>query len=855
MKKIIMLVMAALLLAGGIMPVSAAESAAERSVAKLKGLGVLDESYSAGGNMKRGDFAKILAALYDNTTVYYTGETYFVDMEKETDRELVKAVNLLASYGVIKGYPGASFRPQEPLSREDAEVALVRMLGYEYVAEEAGGYANGYIATASKIGLTSGIAGAETVNGAVAVMLDNALDIKVLNRVDWNGDMKLEQGDETLMQSLLGIETYRGVIYAAGKMSIADIYTAKDGYIRAGDRVFKSDYDMKAVQPLIGRTAEVYYYEDDGEDVICYLRDMQKETVLTVEIGGDTVLGSGTLTYKNGTRTRSVKISAAPYILYNGRPADRIPELGQTGTITCISETGKEYNILIIEDYKTHVVDRVYDEGSGIVSKYAQEELPDLSEIEELYIWDKDNNDIKLSDIAENDVLSVMQSEDGEFMLIRLSRSSFFGKLDAIDGGSYKDYRLSISAVEYTVTPELYSYLQGVSASSLIMLTEDFYTDIFGRIAHVNLQGTSANKGMVGYLLRTYHDFDLEKAGIKVFNESGRFEQLILSDNMKFNDYGKIIEGLAACDWFVDNVKPGQLIYYKTNSDGEVSSVQTAAARSCDGFYKMCSVAEQRYRSAQKCFGSKVIVRGDTVVFNVPSDEKDLLNEACYSIGAISGFVSGTRYSASFYALQKDAYTADIILYPQSYDGEVKNTVVMADKLLNTLNSSGDPVQRLYCWNIGGALTSFDAKDGVELKKTNLAVGGAVSGGEVRLGRGDIIRYTLNPNNEICSYYMIYSCENDTYYPNSNPYMNGTSEEYRFGFGTPLGMDGTILKVQYRDSGEIEYFDVASSKVVIAERDGEITEGNISELVRKDIYAVFIYAPNNSPSIIYAYKN
>lgn len=101
---------------------------------------------------------------------------------------------------------------------------------------------------------------------------------------------------------------------------------------------------------------------------------------------------------------------------------------------------------------------------------------------------------------------------------------------------------------------------------------------------------------------------------------------------------------------------------------------------------------------------------------------------------------------------------------------------------------------------------------------------------------------------------MIYSCDTDTYYPNSNPYIKGSTEKFRFGLGKALGMDGTILKVQYRGSGEIEYFDVAASKVLIAERGGEITEGTISELVRGDISAVFVYAPNNSPTIIYAYK-
>lgn len=67
-------------------------------------------------------------------------------------------------HGVLD--PGGAFRPNAPISREDMAVMLVRALGYQSVAEQAGGYAipftdvtthKGYITVAYDIGMTNGV--------------------------------------------------------------------------------------------------------------------------------------------------------------------------------------------------------------------------------------------------------------------------------------------------------------------------------------------------------------------------------------------------------------------------------------------------------------------------------------------------------------------------------------------------------------------------------------------------------------------------------------------------------------------------------------------------------------------------
>lgn len=862
MRRIVALITAAVFIIGtSLLSANAvtAEFAEEPGFQKLIGLKILPDGFAAQGNMTRGEFAKILAALYQNENVIESETAFFNDLGEVKDKGTVQAVNFLASRGVLKGYPDADFRAGDSLEREEAAVALIRILGYEYVAETEGGYPSGYSQTALKIGLLSGLKGNEPVNTALAVMLDNALDIKVLERGKWGGELELNRGEKTLMQTLLKLEKLCGLVYSVGNMALSEEYCVKENYAAIGNNIFKAACNIKTVQKLIGYTGNAYYREENGEYVLYYLQDTKRERTLTVELGRDTALSGETLTYydKNG-KMKTVMLDAAPYVIYNGRPTDKIPALGNNGSITCIQGESGKYDRLIIEDYKTYVVDKVFDEGYGIVSKYTAKDLPYLTEPDEVCLVDKNGSDMKISEIAENDVLSVMQSLDGKFISMRLSRGGFLGKLDAISGDSYDDYRLRISGIEYRVTPEFYEYLTEWNETSLLLLVDNFYKDVFGRVAHVDVP-SSFRRNTLGYLTGVAKRNGFQQPKIKVFTQDGVFEELSLSEKMEFDEYGRKVDSLAACDWFAENIKSGQVIYYKKNRDNEVTFIQTAASQERDGLWQMSSVTEKRWRTNQKCFGSKAMIRDDTVIFVVPMEPKDFSNESYYRIGSLSTFANSKKYSVIPYSLQKDAYTADALVYPADFKGTLMDSVLLADDVVQNLNNNGVMVDRLYAWNISGALTSFNAKEDVDLKQTNLPFAGSLPDGEIiPLSKGDIIRYAGTPDNEIGSYYMIYSYETDTYYSNTNPYLKTDGEEYRFGMGKVLGIEGTNLKVQYRNSNEIEYFNVEKTNVVIVSGHGDRTKirtGSIAELKREDISNVFIYAPSNNPTIIYAYED
>lgn len=92
------------------------------------------------------------------------------------------AICVLKSQGYIDGNGDGTFAPDDKVTYEQAIKMLVGILGYTPLAEEAGGYPDGYIKTAELIGLTENISFERSdyaLRKDIAVMLDTALDIPI----------------------------------------------------------------------------------------------------------------------------------------------------------------------------------------------------------------------------------------------------------------------------------------------------------------------------------------------------------------------------------------------------------------------------------------------------------------------------------------------------------------------------------------------------------------------------------------------------------------------------------------------------------------------------------------------------
>ena len=113
--------------------------------------------------------------------VIYGSNMLYSDMP--TSHWAEKAVGFLREYNVISAYPDGSFHPDENITYTEAAAMLVKLLHYGEYANQNGGYPNGYMDCADKLGLTKGI----TLNAedavpreTAALMIQRALDIPIL---------------------------------------------------------------------------------------------------------------------------------------------------------------------------------------------------------------------------------------------------------------------------------------------------------------------------------------------------------------------------------------------------------------------------------------------------------------------------------------------------------------------------------------------------------------------------------------------------------------------------------------------------------------------------------------------------
>ena len=97
-------------------------------------------------------------------------------------------INVAVDVGVINGYPDGTFLPENQVTFAEAIKMIVAALGYTPKAEAMGGYPGGYLAVAAEEEITDGVNVVGTLSanrGAVAMMVDNALDVYLMEQVSY----------------------------------------------------------------------------------------------------------------------------------------------------------------------------------------------------------------------------------------------------------------------------------------------------------------------------------------------------------------------------------------------------------------------------------------------------------------------------------------------------------------------------------------------------------------------------------------------------------------------------------------------------------------------------------------------
>ena len=156
LKKLIIYILAASIILTVPVSYAGTNEAADKAytVYLFESLGIIDNAgdyiNKLDGQMTRGEFAILAAGLYNGIGAS-RGYQAFKDVPDS--HSAAKAVNLLASNGIISGTSGNNFEPDRTIEYNEALSIVLKMLGYGDFIGYNGGYPSGCHAVVNKFKL------------------------------------------------------------------------------------------------------------------------------------------------------------------------------------------------------------------------------------------------------------------------------------------------------------------------------------------------------------------------------------------------------------------------------------------------------------------------------------------------------------------------------------------------------------------------------------------------------------------------------------------------------------------------------------------------------------------------------
>lgn len=593
MKKIIGIFMALVMMLTSLnLAAAAADSSAsdnsavsDRYIELFSSLGVFSKTYNRTDSITRAQYAQMLTRLlgYEYRLSSMRGVAY---SDVAVDYTFSKEINLMNVLGIMIAKEGDKFCPEDKLTMDDAVASMVRALGYTTVAEKSGGAPDGYNKVADMLGIRKGISSKlmtpYAAAGAVARLFYNSLDVEILSYT--NG--------MTIFKDYLELERGTGQVTAVYGMSLIDGTVLENGEIMIGDRSFETS--LTSLMSYFGCTVEYYCHEDKntGNYTLTYVRPLKKSEEVTVYSADIEDFEDNRLYYsEEGKRNYStLRISSDAIVLYNGRTVASLESkyIPKNGYIKCIStEGGQPYNVVIIFDYQSFVVDSVFN--GGISFKYGNafkstngNSYTTLNLSSDNSIIERDGNYIQPEAISKNEVVSVAFS--GKTYYITVSKETVKGVIRQIDSESMT---VRINSDEYVVDETFAKLVDGGAEGTRPFasnLNATFYLDLANRIVGMTVASSDMRYGY----LKTVDD---EAYTVKIYDINEReFVKFNIDKNCKLNGEKKTQEYIATAlleyrnecnsktrydsnDTITDLVPP--IIKFRTNEDFDLSAIVT----------------------------------------------------------------------------------------------------------------------------------------------------------------------------------------------------------------------------------------------------------------------------------------
>lgn len=754
----------------------------------------------------RAEFVKMMINLYGYSEISAMGESQEMFSDIPVEHWARPYINFAASVGIFQGYPDGTFRPDDKVLVQDCIKTLVVALGYDIVAQQKGGYPNGYILVAAEEKLTRDVTAAyesPAKRGDVMTLIYNALDINILQEAYDGTNVIYEESDDTFRSLLTDQDEkvmLKGLVTANSETwLIKPISNLRDDEVEISGMIFAVGNTNAA--DYIGQEVQIYCHEKETENrwEIINIAPTNKNHVETIAAEEYMSFTGTRIEFERDGRKEYVAVAPTAGYLYNNRVLPTVDTSYmnlQNGNITVVDNDGDEaYDYVFINSYESLVVDKAYSNGT----LYFKNEFKLNGQ--NFLVLDETNTDLHFSienaqgepmnysDIQDNDVVSVFSSEDGLEIKVIVSGNKVQGTITELLSGegiyvddTYYDFANGNVESKVRVGDVRMVYLN--HENKVVYLTDQGMEDgatLYGYIQEMGQQngfGSVQAKIIDSAPIRNEEEVNEENkddkntipvlvcqnAGVKVVDLSGK---------VSYNGVS------MSAEEFMANFGSGP-VKYQLDSTGKLKTIDDPQLEGGQPGVQI------KYNARDKVFGGYVSYGGfaiddNTKVVCVPSntdaDEEDYLVQL-----RIDNKDTSRQYYAQGYDFDENTKTVKfLVITDQMRADDILNIVPLTSKIglvsscTQMTDENGDTVYKtelLY----EGELTTFMSNNIVAGKNDTIT----------RLKRGDLIWFSKNNNGLMDNAQIIKSLNFDDEIMQEN---KDTDEETLYGYVKELSFN------------------------------------------------------------------
>lgn len=723
-----------------------------------------DEGYfKPNAKITRGEFAQMITNLWSEN-FRINGDMPFDDIGD--DKLLRAAVANVYGYNIMVGDGSSKFRPNDVMTGGEAIKCLITLLCTNTdMTKHLGEYPTDYYKYALNVGMlddTEVSVDSVISKKQAAKMLANILDVKLMDITDMNnGNPVYEVVDKTILTKYRNIYNSRGII-TANEISGFDTQNGVGkGTVRILDIDQNEDIYMvgnTGADELLGMGVKYYYYLDESSDKKTLLAvDGYKTIINEIEAEDIDSVDSGAVTYFDGDKKRTQKVSPiAPVIkngVYMGKLAHALTKgdltVGSGSVIFIDNDDDSKADVVTIKSYITGMIDNVSVAMNKIFLKNAEAISFDFEN--ELNRIIKDGKRITAEELNEFDVVSIMKSDDSDVITIYVSSyqpiegemEKYSGEAVTIDGSEYRlSDRINIDGVVYS-RETLQENFKLISSATIYL---NFKREIAGIFSN-------DIKEQYAYLVgAAYEDLGGEnKLHIKVFTQRGKISKYTSDEKVKVD--GKRIEAGKAYEKLLSgSTVQKQIIRFSVNDENILTDIIlpdiTAGnnGEAYEGDDSLIPYGDPYRFKSQRFYWKKglanaeegikeFVVSDTTLIMQIPLDS----NEKNFRLLTRDIFQDSSNYDVMAYNVSKTGEAA-VVAVSLSASENIENTVTtyMVKDVVETVDEYNDVVTKLECVSQGKEVSIFCDEDTTVFQYVPDVDGKVVEDSRVELDVSDI---------------------------------------------------------------------------------------------------------------------